>query len=288
MSFGIALAGGGTRGAAHVGVLMALEEAGLYPRALAGTSAGSLVAGLYAAGLSPAQLRELVLALCKSGGRLVDPDVWGIGHAALQLVTLRPPSLKGLIRGRRLEKFLCSLTGPIRIRDMDTRLVIPAVDLFTGDTIAYTNSLEGLRPLSHVQWRNDILLCRAMRASAAVPGIFHPVEEGPYRLVDGGISDNLPVNLLRAAGVDNILAVDVSENYEPPKGSGIMDTLSHSLTVMETRLKECYSTSEKLLLRPELPEDAGLLTFDTMDACMTAGYQHTVKRLPMIRALFGT
>ncbi|MCI9414277.1 MAG: patatin-like phospholipase family protein [Clostridiales bacterium] len=287
MGFGIALAGGGTRGAAHVGILMALEEAGLRPQSIAGTSAGSLVAGLYAAGMKPVQLKELVLSLCEDGKRLIDPDVWGVGRAALQLITFRAPTLKGLIRGNRLEKFLCSQTGPIPIRDISMRLVIPAVDILTGDTIAYTNQLEGLRPLNHVQWRNDVTLCRAMRASASVPGIFHPVSEGPYRLVDGGISDNLPVDLLRAAGVENILAVDVSEEYEAPKRDNFIETLSKSLTVMESRLKDCFATKEKLLLKPELPEEAGLLTFDTMNACMEAGYDYTKKRLPMIRALFG-
>ncbi len=288
MGFGIALAGGGTRGAAHVGVLLALAEAGLYPSAVAGASAGGIVGGLYAAGISPERLKHILLSLSRSGRELVDPDIKGLLRALLQLLTRRPVTMQGLIKGDRLERFLCSLTGGKAMHDLSIRTVIPAVDIRTGETIAYTNTLAGVRPVPRVRWSTEFPLCRAIRASAAFPAVFRPVTQDACCLVDGGLTDNLPVTLLLAAGEPQVLAVDVSEEYEPPEGEGVIDIVSHSLTILTTRLREYVARGETLLLHPRLPEKAGLLTFREMAGCMEAGYQQTREQIPLIRAVFGS
>ena len=288
MGFGIALAGGGTRGAAHVGVLLALAEAGLYPSAVAGASAGGIVGGLYAAGISPERLKHILLSLSRSGRELVDPDLKGLLRALLQLLTRRPVTMQGLIKGDRMERFLCSLTGGKAMHDLSIRTVIPAVDIRTGETIAYTNTLAGVRPVPRVRWSTEFPLCRAIRASAAFPAVFRPVTQDACCLVDGGLTDNLPVTLLLAAGEPQVLAVDVSEEYEPPEGEGVIDIVSHSLTILTTRLREYVARGETLLLHPRLPEKAGLLTFREMAGCMEAGYQQTREQIPLIRAVFGS
>lgn len=288
MGFGIALAGGGTRGAAHVGVLLALAEAGLYPSAVAGASAGGIVGGLYAAGISPERLKHILLSLSRSGRELVDPDIKGLLRALLQLLTRRPVTMQGLIKGDRMERFLCSLTGGKAMHDLSIRTVIPAVDIRTGETIAYTNTLAGVRPVPRVRWSTEFPLCRAIRASAAFPAVFRPVTQDACCLVDGGLTDNLPVTLLLAAGEPQVLAVDVSEEYEPPEGEGVIDIASHSLTILTTRLREYVARGETLLLHPRLPEKAGLLTFREMAGCMEAGYQQTREQIPLIRAVFGS
>lgn len=288
MGFGIALAGGGTRGAAHVGVLLALAEAGLYPSAVAGASAGGIVGGLYAAGISPERLKHILLSLSRSGRELVDPDIKGLLRALLQLLTRRPVTMQGLIKGDRMERFLCSLTGGKAMHDLSIRTVIPAVDIRTGETIAYTNTLAGVRPVPRVRWSTEFPLCRAIRASAAFPAVFRPVTQDACCLVDGGLTDNLPVTLLLAAGEPQVLAVDVSEEYEPPEGEGVIDIVSHSLTILTTRLREYVARGETLLLHPRLPEKAGLLTFREMAGCMEAGYQQTREQIPLIRAVFGS
>lgn len=288
MGFGIALAGGGTRGAAHVGVLLALAEAGLYPSAVAGASAGGIVGGLYAAGISPERLKHILLSLSRSGRELVDPDIKGLLRALLQLLTRRPVTMQGLIKGDRMERFLCSLTGGKAMHDLSIRTVIPAVDIRTGETIAYTNTLAGVRPVPRVRWSTEFPLCRAIRASAAFPAVFRPVTQDACCLVDGGLTDNLPVTLLLAAGEPQVLAVDVSEEYEPPEGEGVIDIVSHSLTILTTRLREYVARGETLLLHPRLPKKAGLLTFREMAGCMEAGYQQTKEQIPLIRAVFGS
>lgn len=287
MGFGIALAGGGTRGAAHVGVLLALAEEGMLPHAVAGTSAGALVGGLYASGLSPKRLASLIRQLSRHKNILLDPDYGGLLYAVFQFFTLRTPTVKGLIKGKKLERFVCSLTGGKTIRDLSMKTVIPAVDILTGDTIVYTNTPSLAKALPQVQWQDNALLCDIIRASAAFPGVFHPKEMGGYCLVDGGITDNLPVNLLLAAGEKRVLGVDVSEEYTIPETGNLMETVSHSFTIMSTRLKELVSTGEQMLLHPILPKEAGLLTFDCMEACMEAGYECAKKEMPSIRYVFG-
>lgn len=287
MAFAIALAGGGTRGAAHVGVLAGLEEAGLIPEAVAGTSAGGIVAGLYACGLGIPRLKELVQALAQKRIRLVDPDCLGILRAVFQLLTGRPLTLQGLLKGNRLARLLEDCTGGMALREVPMRLAIPAVDIRSGDTVIYTNTLAGIRPLEQTQWRNDRTVGEAMRASAAVPAVFRPLTCRKYCLADGGIADNLPIDVLLAMGYRRILAVDITEEYEPPCRENLIEIASHSLTIMGNRLRACISTGEQYRLCPRLPEDAGLLTFDQMTACMQAGYEAVREQKAVLRSLFG-
>lgn len=285
MGFGIALAGGGARGAAHVGVLLALEEAGMAPTAIAGTSAGGIVAGLYAAGLSAVRLQAVVHDLTQHGKRLIDPNYLGLIKAAGQFLLRGSISLSGLLKGRRLEELLRTLTGGKSLHEARMRTVIPAVDLQSGYTIAYVDRTANTQPVELVHWSDDALLCEAMRASAAFPVVFEPVKRADLCLIDGGVADNLPVNLLAAAGEPDILAVNIAEHYRMPVRDNVIEIASHTLSIMQERLLSYAARGEKLMLRPRLPEQAGLLTFDQMDACMEAGYEATVQMLPSIRTL---
>lgn len=287
MSFGMALAGGGSRGAAHVGVLLALEESGLYPQSIAGTSAGSIVAGLYATGTTPNMLREIVLEISESGKYYLDADLFGIIKMIPQFIIDHKINLTGLIKGNRLEQLLFKLTDGKSIKAANIRTIIPAVDINSGYTIAYTNTLANVRPIERVKWKTDVLMSEAIRASCAVPAIFKPKFIHNMCLVDGGVTDVLPVDLLIAAGEHNVLAVDISQNYKMPENENIIDISSHALSIMSTHLKECHSNGEKLLLKPNLPEQAGLLTLDQMATCMDAGYEVAKLNISVIKAIFG-
>ena len=287
MSFGIALSGGGSRGAAHAGVLLALEEEGLVPHSIAGTSAGSLIAGLYAAGSTPREIVETILQISDNPGRFLDADLLGMLRAVPQLAGKHTLSLTGIIKGGRMERYLYEKTGRKSMEEMRIRTIIPAVDINSGDTIAFTNSMNGLVPVAGVQWKTDALVSEAMRASSAYPAVFQPKMIGDMCLVDGGVTDVLPVDLLLAAGEKNVLAVDVGQKYEPPRQPNLFEISSHSLSIMGIRLKDCHTHGERLTLAPELPEDAGLLTLEQMPQCVEAGYQAARTHMSFIRALFG-
>ncbi len=291
--YGLALAGGGTRGAAHVGVLTALEEAGLLPERIAGASAGSIVAGLYAAGMNTVDMRETVRWLAKHGRSLIDPDILGIALFLPQILLGRETTLQGLIKGNRLQRFLCDLTDGMEIQGKCRGLLIPAVDINSGDTVTFTNLFKEEMPVSalkqeHVKWERSGLLCDIMMASSSVPAVFRPRQMNGFLLVDGGVTNNLPVDLFIAAGETRVLAVDIGEEYEMPHDYSIIETAFHSFSIMSRELKDCRSSGEIMILKPPMPRGAGLLTFECMEKCMESGYLYTKKMMPRIRRLLET
>lgn len=286
--YGLALAGGGTRGSVHVGVLTALEENGLLPTQVAGASAGSIVAGLYASGMDIGKMRDTVRWLAAHGENYIDPNIIGVILFLPQVLLHRKTSLMGLIKGNRLSDFLCDLTEGIEIQDCKTGLLIPAVDINSGNTVVFTNLFQEKVPMSalreeNVKWQKNGLLCDIMMASSSVPAVFCPRQINGFLLVDGGVTNNLPVDLLISTGVSNVIAVDIGEAYEMPKDHSIMEIAFHSFSIMSRELKDCRSSGEILLLKPPIPKGSGLLTFEYMEECMESGYLYTKKMMPRIK-----
>ena len=207
---GLVLSGGGARGLAHVGVLQVLEELRVPVDIVTGTSMGAIVGGLYASGLPPDSMRimiedidwERILAdtppreSLSSFRRAAERHYPVEIEIGLSLAGLRLPS--GLISGHDLGLLLRRYTLPVAAVEDFSRLPIPyaaaATDLSTGQRVV----LDG----------GDLV--EAMRASMAIPVVFSPVERDGRLLVDGGLIDNLPVELARAMGADVVIAVDAS------------------------------------------------------------------------------
>ena len=289
MTYGLALAGGGTRGAAHAGVLLALKEEKLLPDAIGGTSAGGIVAGCFAGGMEPEEICEEVHHLVKYGMVYLDPDIAGLMLLVPQLLFHRPISMQGFLKGRRLNRYYCELTKRQNLEEIAFPLLIPAVDLISGQTVCFTNYAKmGISPAKNIldketRWSHKGELCNIMTASSSVPGVFSPVHMGGGCLVDGGVTNNLPVNLMIEAGASSVVAVDVGTDYKMPEDDNVFEILSHSFSIMRENLKECRSTGEILLLKPELTDKAGLLTFEYMEECMEEAYRYTKKNAGRIR-----
>jgi NTE family protein len=286
MGYGLALSGGGARGAAHVGVMCALEEASMLPTSVAGTSAGSIIAGLYALGMMPHEMKEKVIELASSGSRLIDPDYAGMYKSTLQLFSGKPITLSGFLKGDKLEKYLDALTKSKNIQELKMKTIFTAVDLYSRQAIAFINSADGVRPFKNTLWKTNVRISEAMRASCAVPAYFQPKMMGGMCLVDGGVTDVVPVDMLIAAGEPDVLAVDVSENYPLKRNPNVIDVCNHSLSILMNLLSEYRASSEKLMLTPILPETAGVLSFNEMEACMAAGYTAAKDAMPKIKKLF--
>lgn len=293
MDYGLALSGGGTRGAAHAGVLLALKEEKLLPCAVGGTSAGSIVAGCFASGMEPEEICEEVLYLVERGKEYLDPDIMGLILLIPRLLSRQRVTLQGMLKGRRLNHYLCRLTKNQNLESITFPLLIPAVDLISGNTVCFTNfARQGIFPARAVsdketRWKHKGALCDIMTASSSVPGIFPPFHMSGDCLVDGGVTNNIPVNLMQEAGVRKIVAVDVGTDYQMPENDNIFEIVSHSFSIMRESLEECRSTGEILLLKPELTAEAGLITFEYMGKCMDEAYSYTKRNAGRIRRAVG-
>ena len=253
---GLVLSGGGARGAAHIGVLKVLEAQRVPVDCIAGTSMGAIVGGLYASGMSAEEIEQAILEIDwkdilkddtsrekLSFRRKRDEDEFllrseiGLNRGEVQLPM-------GLIQGQKLLLELKALTRPVAgVRDFD-RLPIPfravATDIATGKEV--------------VIGKGD--LATAMRASASIPSAFAPVEMDGRLLVDGGVSDNLPVRVARQMCADVLIVVDIStplrKQEEITDALAVADQLTNIMTRGNTERSLALLDAEDLLLVPDL------------------------------------
>lgn len=213
---GLALGGGGGRGIAHIGVLAELEAARIPVHVIAGTSAGSLVGVLYAAGLSPEQM--LALAMRTS---------WR------DLVQLTMPRV-GLVSAARMEHLLNDILHNAKLEELPVPVAAVACDLHTGREVVLRQGNAAL----------------AVKASCAVPGIFSPVPYGDLLLADGGIVNGVPVNVARQMSADVTIAVQL--HHGMPKAqelNNIFAILSQSFEIMQ---RSQHMDIPDVLIIPEL------------------------------------
>lgn len=288
MSFGIVLSGGGAKGAAHIGVLKALEENNLIPSSLAGTSIGSIIGGLYSIGYTANDLEKTLKNFSKNYYMFLDPCYPQYVKSVIQLITHSTITMSGLMLGNKLEFLLKKLTKNKHISKTNIRFITPCVDLITGKTIAYTNSIENLPTIKNVIWKNNAYLSEVMRASSSLPAIFYPKKIDKTLLIDGGISNNLPINLLYSTGEKNILAVDLSQEYEKPNNSGLFELVVHSFEIMQLNSKRSLVGKEKYLLSIRFPDEIELLDFRNMPKLVEIGYKAANDIMPQLKELFSS
>ncbi len=246
---GLALGGGAARGFAHIGVIQVLEEAGIRPDLVVGTSAGSLVAALYASGKTGAELAALAQSMDE--GAITD---WSF------------PS-RGLIRGEALARYVREQTGSRPIEQMKLPLGIVATDLDSGAGILFQRGDTG----------------SAVRASSAVPAVFQPVKIGNREYVDGGLVAPVPVHFARQMGAELVLAIDISS---PPDGNAtgdVMKMLLQTFAIMGRSINQFELRDADVVLRPQL---AGVTSadFGSRLKAIQAGREAALRQLGELRA----
>ena len=245
---GLALGGGAARGFAHIGVIQVLEEAGIRPDLVVGTSAGSLVAALYAAGLTGGELA--VLARQMDENTLTD---WAFPG-------------RGLIRGEALARFVRDHTGGRSIDQMKLPLGIVATDLDSGEPILFRVGDTGA----------------AVRASSAVPAVFQPVRISGREYVDGGLVSPVPVRFARQMGATLVLAVDISQAPEGGPTGDPFRMLLQTFAIMGKSINRLELRDADLVLRPALAGMAGA-DFRSRDRAVAAGRQAALQQVPALR-----
>lgn len=252
LKLGLALGGGAARGFAHIGVIQVLEEAGLKPALVAGTSAGSLVAALYAAGRSGAELERVALGMDESA--ITD---WAYPG-------------RGLIRGESLARYVRSQTGGRPIEQLPLPLGIVATDLDSGAAVLFQRGDVGT----------------AVRASSAVPAVFQPVTINGREYVDGGLAAPVPVRFARQMGAEVVVAVDIST---PPEGNATGDAmrmLLQTFAIMSRSINAFELRDAEVVVRPRL---AGLSSadFTQRKRAIAAGREAALAVLPALKQRLG-
>jgi NTE family protein len=246
---GLALGGGAARGFAHIGVIQVLEEAGIRPALVVGTSAGSLVAALYASGKGGAELARLADAMDESA--ITDWSFPG----------------RGLIRGEALARFVREHTGGRAIEQMRLPLGIVATDLDNGQPILFQVGDPGV----------------AVRASSAVPAVFQPVRIGSREYVDGGLVSPVPVRFARQMGAELVVAVDITERPDGAATGDVMRILLQTFSIMGRSINHFELLDADVVLRPSLPGVASA-DFAARKRAIQAGREAALAMLPELKA----
>lgn len=189
MKIGLALSGGGVKGAAHIGVIQALEESGIKIDFIGGTSSGSIVAVLYAMGYTPEEMFRLFEYFAK---KVVEADP---KYYFSSIKENKKIAISGLLSGVNIElsvKEACEYKKVKNINDISFPLVIPAVDAINGKEYIFTN-----RPEESEKYISNIEICKAVRASSSFPAVYAPCKWEGHQFLDGGILDNVPTKEVR-------------------------------------------------------------------------------------------
>lgn len=247
---GIALGGGAARGFAHIGVIQVLEREGIRPDLVAGTSAGSLVAVLYASGMNGAQLEQAALEM---------------EEATIADWTL-PFFNRGLLRGEALARFVNRKVQGRRLQDMNLPVGVLATDLVSGRGVLFQLGDAGT----------------AVRASSSVPGVFTPVSIGGRDYVDGGLVAPVPVEQVRAMGAEVVLAVDISSVPEEASGNDALRVLLRTFTIMGQSINRLLMSQADVVVRPGLA-GVGSADFAARRQAIAAGREAMDRMLPTLQ-----
>jgi NTE family protein len=246
---GLALGGGAARGFAHIGVIQVLEENGIKVDVVAGTSAGSLVAALYASGKNGKEMATLAESMDE--GAITD---WSF-------------PLRGLIRGEALARYIRDKTGGKQIEQMSIPLGIVATDLSDGSAILFRTGDTGV----------------AVRASSAVPAVFQPVKIGTHEYVDGGLVAPVPVRFAREMGAQLVIAVDISSPPEKDPPGDAFRMLMQTFSIMGRSINNYELRDADVLIRPKL-DGVGSADFTARRRAIQIGREAAQAVLPQLRA----
>lgn len=250
LNLGLALGSGAARGFAHVGVIQVLEEAGIQPDLVVGTSAGSLVAALYASGKNSAQLRRVAETMEEA--EITD---W-----------MMPILNRGALRGEALARYVNTQVGGRLIEQMKIPLGIVATDLHNGEPMLFQRGNTG----------------SAVRASSAVPAVFQPVKIGTREYVDGGLVSPVPVRQAREMGANVIIAVDISTDPEGSPASDTFQILMQTFNIMGKSLNTVLLKDADVVVKPALM-GVKSADFAARRKSIEAGREAMLKAMPKLK-----
>ena len=291
MKIGLSLSGSGVRAAAHIGVLKVFKKHGIPIDLISGTSAASLVAALYATGYSAADMEDIFLSYQNSPRaikKLIDPDYLAYISFLLSGLFKKQPSIDGFIKGNNYQNLIDTLIhthGHNMISDSLIPLAIPAVDLETAKIIMFVSDKTMLFDDTDIAYHDDISYSKAVRASSSFPAIFKPVLHECHRLVDGGIRENLPIDVLREMGADVIIGVNAGYYGEYTSTvSDITRIASRVLDIMNYSITENFAETSDILICPEV-HDIETFQFNKITHCIKCGEDVAENSIDLLKSI---
>lgn len=288
---GVALSGGGIRGTTHIGVLKALTENNIPIDIISGTSAGAIVAAMYACGYTPRQMQQIVHTIKPS--QLIDlkitvTDLFKHGIKWFMSGMFRFWSVlpTGMIKGDKIERFFSELWHDRTVRNTKIPLAITSVDINSADTVFFTTPVPGSRNILNARYYHNTLLTDAVRASISIPGVFFPKKYRNMTLVDGAVKNNLPTDILRYMGANVVVAVDLGyagqPNYDIKTVGEILiqciEVMGREVTLLKS---EQYAD---VIIRPQI-YDIDFKDIKQADECIKRGEKALKEKLTEIKNL---
>lgn len=252
VKIGLALGGGAARGFAHIGVIKVLEAQGIVPDLVVGTSAGSVVGAMYAAGNNGFALQKMALEM----------DEATISDWSLPFFS----KSSGVLKGEALQNYVNKMVGQSSIEKLKKPFGAVATDLNTGTPILFQRGNTGL----------------AVRASSSVPGVFQPVKINERYYVDGGLVSPVPVRFAREMGADIVIAVNISSAPEGQAATSSLEVLMQTFTIMGQSLNQFELKNADVVIKPDLPTMKGS-DFNGRNLAILAGEKAALALIPELK-----
>jgi NTE family protein len=253
IKIGLALGGGAARGFAHIGVIKALEAQGIVPDIVVGTSAGSVVGALYAAGNNGFELQRQALEM----------DEATISDWAVPIFS----KSSGVLKGEALQDYVNKAVHNVPMEKLKIPFGAVATDLQNGQPILFRRGNTG----------------QAVRASSSVPSVFQPVRIGAHSYVDGGLVAPVPVHFAREMGADFIIAVNISTKTEAQAAVSSLEVVLQTISIMGQTINSQQLKEADIVILPDLGTMKGN-DFNGRNLAILAGEQAAAAVMPQIKA----
>ena len=282
MRNGLCLAGGGIKGAAHIGALKAFEEENINFQYIGGTSSGSIVACLYASGFTADEIYKIFK---RYSNQIKYFEIKRILKLIFGVIFNREINIDGLNSGKKIEEFtkrMCKEKGIYTIKDIKKPIIIPSVNLENGNLICFT-SVEVRNEVSDkVIFVNDADIGKVVRASCSFPVVFSPCSYKDMKLLDGGIRENVAWREVECIGADKVLNLTFEEKKKENKEENIIDIAQKSFSLLCRELSKYEMDGSGFTLK-FITNKVGLLDAGKVDELYELGYKETKRNMDKIK-----
>lgn len=282
MKLGLALAGGGIKGVAHIGVLKAFEENNIKVSYISGASSGSIVAALHSVGYNSNEIFEIFKKYSK---KIKYVEYKKIFELLIGLFFSGEIVINGLNSGKSIEKLLrtnLKKKGITNIEEISLPIILPAIDVHTGEVFYFSNRYFNVNEGEKVKIINKFNLPCAVRASCSFPFVFSPYKYGDTELVDGGISENIPWKSLEYIGAEKIIGVVFENQLNKRCCKNLIEVASNSFHIMWKELAsyEIKDLKDYIIIKTE---NIGLLDYSKIDYLYNLGYEMAEKKIEELK-----